>query len=209
MNKKLTVVGLGPGNLDYLTKIGLEKIKKSEIVIGGQRQLEEIKSLLDNQYIYVMKKLNDMKEFVLKNLDKEIVFIVSGDTGYYSLLTYLKENFKRESFNVIPGISSFQYLFSKIELTWEHYGLYSLHGRKIDYIEKFKESEAGLVLLTDEINNPIEISKELVENNFFNVEIIIGERLSYEDELITRFLVKEYKKYDKKYKMNVIILRKV
>lgn len=209
MSKEISVVGLGPGNLDYMTKAGIDKIKKSEIVIGGERQLEEIDTLLNNQYIYIMKKLDEMKEFVLRNLDKNIVFIVSGDTGYYSLLTYLKKSFPEQKFNVIPGISSFQYLFSRIEMTWEHYQLCSVHGRENDYIEIFKNSKSGVVLLTDEKNNPIEISKKLVENNILNAEIIIGERLSYKDEVITRFLVCDYKKYNKKYEMNVTIIRKV
>lgn len=209
MNKEISVVGLGPGNLDYMTNAGINKIKKSEIIIGGERQLEEVKSLLSNQQIYIMKKLDEMKAFVSKNLDKSIVFVVSGDTGYYSLLTYLKKSFTEQKFNVIPGISSFQYLFSKIEMTWEHYLLCSVHGRENDYVEIFKNSKSGVVLLTDEKNNPIEISKTLIKNNILNAEIIIGERLSYEDEAITRFLVGDYKKYDKKYGMNTTIVRKV
>lgn len=209
MNKEISVVGLGPGNLDYMTNAGINKIKKSEIIIGGERQLEEVKSLLSNQQIYIMKKLDEMKAFVSKNLDKSIVFVVSGDTGYYSLLTYLKKSFTEQKFNVIPGISSFQYLFSKIEMTWEHYLLCSVHGRENDYVEIFKNSKSGVVLLTDEKNNPIEISKTLIKNNILNAEIIIGERLSYEDEAITRFLVGDYKKYDKKYGMNITIVRKV
>ena len=209
MSKEISVVGLGPGNLDYITKAGIDRIKSSEIVIGGERQLEEINSLLNNQYIYVMKKLDEMKKFVLENMDKNIVFIVSGDTGYYSLLTYLKKSFPEEKFNVIPGISSFQYLFSKIEMTWENYQLCSVHGRENNYIEIFKNSKNGIVLLTDEKNNPIEISKTLIKNNILDAEVIIGERLSYEDEAITRFLVRDYIDYDKKYKMNVTIIRKV
>lgn len=209
MNKEISVVGLGPGNLDYMTNAGINKIKKSEIIIGGERQLEEVKSLLSNQQIYIMKKLDEMKAFVSKNLDKSIVFVVSGDTGYYSLLTYLKKSFTEQKFNVIPGISSFQYLFSKIEMTWEHYLLCSVHGRENDYVEIFKNSKSGVVLLTDEKNNPIEISKTLIKNNILNAEIIVGERLSYEDEVITRFLVGNYKKYDKKYGMNITIVRKV
>lgn len=209
MNKEISVVGLGPGNLDYMTNAGINKIKKSEIIIGGERQLEEVKSLLSNQQIYIIKKLDEMKAFVSKNLDKSIVFVVSGDTGYYSLLTYLKKSFTEQKFNVIPGISSFQYLFSKIEMTWEHYLLCSVHGRENDYAEIFKNSKSGVVLLTDEKNNPIEISKTLIKNNILNAEIIIGERLSYEDEAITRFLVGDYKKYDKKYGMNITIVRKV
>ena len=209
MSKEISVVGLGPGNLDYMTKAGIDRIKNSEIVIGGGRQLEEISSLLTDQHTYVMKKLEEMKGFVLENLDRNMVFIVSGDTGYYSLLTYLKKSFPEQKFNVIPGISSFQYLFSKIELTWEHYQLCSVHGRKNVYIEIFKNSKSGVVLLTDEENNPIEISKTLVKNGVIDAEIIVGERLSYKDEAITRFLVKDYTKYNKKYGMNVTIIRKV
>ncbi|MGL5710296.1 MAG: SAM-dependent methyltransferase, partial [Cetobacterium sp.] len=48
MNKKLSVLGLGPGNLDYLTRAGFKVITDSEIVIGGERQLEEIGELLTN-----------------------------------------------------------------------------------------------------------------------------------------------------------------
>ncbi|MGL4997869.1 MAG: precorrin-6y C5,15-methyltransferase (decarboxylating) subunit CbiE [Cetobacterium sp.] len=206
---KLTVVGLGPGNLDYCTAAGIESIKNSEIVIGGKRQLEEINQLLKNQEIFEMKKLEDMKNFVKSNSKKEITFVVSGDTGYYSLLTYLKSSFENREFKVIPGISSFQYLFSKLEMTWENYELCSIHGRENDFIKLFKLSQFGVVLLTDEKNNPNEISKVLVQNEIFDVEIVIGERLSYEDERITRFLVRDYEQYNRKYKMNVTVLRKV
>ncbi len=209
MNKKLSVLGLGPGNLDYLTRAGFKLIAESEIVIGGERQLEEIDELLTNQERYVMKKLDSMKKFVSENLNKNIVFIVSGDTGYYSLLTYLKKSFPTESFNVIPGISSFQYLFSKLEMTWEHYRLLSVHGRENDYVKALYESKDGVVLLTDESNNPIEICRNLVQTGFDNIEVIVGERLSYSDEKISRFLAQEYEQNIRKYEMNVTILRKV
>ncbi|MGL6066022.1 MAG: precorrin-6y C5,15-methyltransferase (decarboxylating) subunit CbiE [Cetobacterium sp.] len=206
---RLTVVGLGPGNLDYCTKIGVESIKNSEIVIGGKRQLEEVKSLLKGVETFEMKKLEDMKSFVKNNLEKEITFVVSGDTGYYSLLTYLKSSFQNREFKVVPGISSFQYLFSKLEMSWEKYELSSVHGRENNFIELFKQSQSGVVLLTDERNNPIEISKAFIQNKIFDVEVIIGERLSYEDEKITSFLVQDYEQYNRKYEMNVTVLRKV
>lgn len=208
-NSNLKIVGLGPGNLDFLTGAGVKAILESEVIIGGKRQIEEIESLLLNQEKFYLKKLDEMKEFVRKNLDKKITFIVSGDTGYYSLLTYLKKSFEEISFHVIPGISSFQYLFSRIEMTWEHYSLHSVHGRDFDYVDALKKSKNGVVLLTDGENNPISISKNLLEKGIENVEVIVGERLSYPDECITRFEVKNYKNYEKLYMMNVTILRKI
>ncbi|MGL5703095.1 MAG: precorrin-6y C5,15-methyltransferase (decarboxylating) subunit CbiE, partial [Cetobacterium sp.] len=82
-------------------------------------------------------------------------------------------------------------------------------GRENDYIKTLIESKAGVVLLTDESNNPIEISKNLVQNGIDNIEVIVGERLSYLDEKISRFLVEDYEKNIRKYEMNVTVLRKV
>ena len=52
MSKEISVVGLGPGNLDYMTKAGIDKIKNSEIVIGGKRQLEEIAVSYTHLFFY-------------------------------------------------------------------------------------------------------------------------------------------------------------
>lgn len=209
MSHNICVVGLGPGNIDFITGIGVKYIKESDIVIGGKRQLEEIKTLLKDQKSYTLGKLDLLKEFMLENENKKIVIIVSGDTGYYSLLTYLKRTFFHINFKVIPGISSFQYLFSKLEMTWENFSLHSVHGREFDYVQGIENSNKGVVLLTDSINNPIKIAKTLLENGIENIEIIVGERLSYTDECITKFKVKDYEKYSRDYLMNVTILRKI
>lgn len=209
MNHNIYVVGLGPGNIDFITGAGIKAIDQSEIVIGGKRQLEEVQCILKNQELYTLGKLDLLKAFIFENKNKKISIVVSGDTGYYSLLTYLKNNFSEISFKVIPGISSFQYLFSKLEMTWELFSLHSVHGREFDYKKGIMESNKGLVLLTDSKNNPIKIAKDLLENGIENIEIIVGERLSYEDECITRFKVKDYENYLKDYSMNVTILKKI
>lgn len=208
MKNKIKVIGLGPGNIDYITGAGIKAIKNSEVVIGGKRHLNEIEIFLTDQEKFYLGKLDEMKKYIENNLDKEVAIIVSGDTGYYSLLTYLRNNFPIESLETIPGISSFQYLFGKLNMTWEKYSLCSVHGRECDYIKALRNSEAGIVLLTDNINNPISLSRKLIENGFENIEVIVGEKLSYQDEKITRFFIEEYKSNIKDYSMNVTILRK-
>ena len=208
MENKIKVVGLGPGNLDFLTGAGVKGIKNCEIVIGGKRHLEEVEELLDNQERFPLEKLQEMLNYIDKNRNKKITVVVSGDTGYYSLLTYLEKNLGKENLEVISGISSFQYLFSRLAMTWEKYTLCSVHGRSCEYIEALKNSQEGIVLLTDNINNPYIIGKNLLENGFENVEIIVGERLSYGDEKITRFKAKDVEEHQRDYQMNVTILKK-
>lgn len=208
--KKINVVGLGTGNIDYLTGAGIKCIISSDVLIGGERQLEDISSLLNSsQEKYILKKLPHMIEYIKeKSVCKNITVVVSGDTGFYSLLNYMKKNLLNIEFNVIPGISSFQYLFAKLGESWEHYSLYSMHGRNLDIIDALKKSTAGIILLTDSENSPYYIGRILMKNNFLDIKIVVGERLSYEDERITEFYVRDTEKHKRDYKMNVVILKK-
>lgn len=205
---KICVVGLGPGNLDFLTGAGRKAIETCEVVIGGNRQLEELDELISKDCEkYILGKLSEVVDFIRSREGKDITVVVSGDTGFYSLLPFLKRNFKDEELKVIPGISSYQYLFSRIGECWQNYTLASVHGRDFDYIEGLKTG-TGVVLLTDEKNTPYNIAKNIYQSGIENIEIVIGERLSYPDEKITKLDVNEYEKLDREFKMNIVILRK-
>ena len=208
--KKINVVGLGTGNIDYLTGAGIKCITSSDILIGGERQLEDISPLLKpSQEKYILKKLSHMIEYIEREIvHKNITVVASGDTGFYSLLSYMKKNLLDTEFNVIPGISSFQYLFAKLGESWENYSLCSMHGRELDIVDALKKSTAGIILLTDSENSPYYIGRILMKNNFLDVKIVVGERLSYEDERITEFYAKDTEEHKRDYKMNVVILKK-
>ena len=205
---KICVVGLGPGNLDFLTGAGRKAIETCEVVIGGSRQLEELDELISKDCEkYILGKLSEVVDFIRSREGKDITVVVSGDTGFYSLLPFLKRNFRDEELKIIPGISSYQYLFSRIGECWQNYTLASVHGRDFDYIEGLKNG-IGVVLLTDEKNTPYNIAKNICQSGIEDIEIVIGERLSYPDEKITKLDVNEYEKLDREFKMNIVILRK-
>lgn len=205
---KICVVGLGPGNLDFLTGAGRKAIETCKVVIGGSRQLEELDELISKDCEkYILGKLSEVVDFIRSREGKDITVVVSGDTGFYSLLPFLKRNFRDEELKVIPGISSYQYLFSRIGECWQNYTLASVHGRYFDYIEGLKNG-TGVVLLTDEKNTPYNIAKNIYQSGIEDIEIVIGERLSYPDEKITKLAVNEYEKLDREFKMNIVILRK-
>lgn len=205
---KICVVGLGPGNLDFLTGAGRKAIETCEVVIGGSRQLEELDELISKDCEkYILGKLSEVVDFIRSRKGKDITVVVSGDTGFYSLLPFLKRNFRDEELKVIPGISSYQYLFSRIGECWQNYTLASVHGRYFDYIEGLKNG-TGVVLLTDEKNTPYNIAKNICQSGIEDIEIVIGERLSYPDEKIMKLAVNEYEKLNREFKMNIVILRK-
>lgn len=207
---KINVVGLGPGNIKYLSTIGIDCIKEAEIIIGSSRQLSDLKAIIsEKQKIYILGKLNDLIVYIKENLNKQITIIVSGDTGYYSLVPYLSKNLSKDILNIIPNISSYQYLFSKLGENWQNFRLGSVHGREFDYIKNINDRDIlGLILLTDDIQNPYEVAKNLYDSGIRNLTVIVGENLSYDNEKITILKIEEYEKLNRKFDMNVLILKK-
>ena len=207
---KLNIVGLGPGNIKYLSNAGIDCIKEAEIIVGSTRQLSDLKTIIsEKQKIYILGKLTELINYLKENIEKKITIIVSGDTGYYSLVPYLSKNLSKDILNIIPNISSYQYLFSKIGENWQNFRLASVHGREFDYIKNIDDEDiAGLVLLTDDIQNPYEVSKKLYNSGVRNLTVIVGENLSYDNEKITILKIEDYEKLNRKFDMNVLILKK-
>ena len=209
-SNKINVVGLGPGNIKYLSTVGIDCVKEAEIIVGSTRQLSDLKTIIsEKQEIYILGKLSELIAYLKENIEKKITIIVSGDTGYYSLVPYLSKNLSKDILNIIPNISSYQYLFSKIGENWQNFRLASVHGREFDYVKNIDDEDiAGLVLLTDDIQNPYEVSKNLYNNGIRNLTVIVGENLSYDNEKITILEIENYEKLNRKFDMNVLILKK-
>lgn len=180
---KVSIVGIGPGHRDYILPMAYKIIEASDTLVGAKRNLEIFTSYNKEQYVY-NKGLQHMSDYIINNKDaKKITVVVSGDAGFYSLLDYLKQKLGEENIEVIPGISSFQYMFSKIKKSYKDYGLYSLHGREID-ICKLLHCNRGIFLLTDNRNSPDVIANTLIKEGYHNCKMIIGENLSYDNENI-------------------------
>ncbi|MBO4780461.1 MAG: precorrin-6y C5,15-methyltransferase (decarboxylating) subunit CbiE, partial [Selenomonadaceae bacterium] len=126
--------------------------------------------------------INFIREKILLG---EVVVMVSGDPGYYSLLDLLRKNFPPESIEVIPSISAMQLAFAKIALPWHDATLLSFHGRQP--ARAALEYSAGKILglLTDAEFNSLTISQLLIKCGWNkNSLVTICARLSYPDEKI-------------------------
>lgn len=105
--KRIKIVGLGPGNLDYLLPICRKAIEKADILVGGRRNIESLEELARGKEIrYIDRYLTKLIEGLRSERDRDIVMVVSGDTGFYSMLEFMKKNFKSEELETYPGISS-------------------------------------------------------------------------------------------------------
>ncbi len=174
------IVGLGPGNREYILPKALDTLKNSDKIIGFDRAVQSIDFL--GKECIVVSSLKELLDNVEENINLNISIIASGDPTFYGITNYLKKKIDR-NIEIIPGISSFQYLTSKAQVMWSKAYLGSLHGREEEFLIKVKENDCS-IWLTDRVNNPSKLCKILYENDI-DAKVIIGENLSYNDEKIS------------------------
>lgn len=197
----INIIGLGPGNTGYITKLGEKLIYSSDVVIAGKRNLESIEDF-EGEKIVLSTNLKEILQYIQNNLDKNISVIASGDPSIYGIGRYLSKNIEHKHLNIVSGISSLQYIFSRIFVDMNDVYITSSHGKvpDFDYILSHKK----VCMVTDSKIGPHEISREIQKRNL-NKTIVVGENLSYKDEKITIGKPEDILAVEK-FDMNVVVI---
>ena len=180
----LTVAGVGPGDPKYLTLEVKEKIENAEYILGFGRIAKTLKEI--NPNIIEVNRVSDVLDFI--DDYKETLLLASGDPNFFGIVNFLKKEGVVIK-EVLPGISSFQYMMAKLEKTWQEANFLSLHGRT-GSLEEVKNNRLS-ILLIDKNKMPGDISKELYEIGVKG-RIYAGFDLSYESEKIIEKSIGEY-----------------
>ena len=130
-NALLTVVGVGPGDPNYLTMAAIKAIRKSKVVfypVSGFDK-ESVSMKIVQKYLRFKKKIpiifpmgrqdhnpqeiwKNAAEIIFENITKhkKVVLLCLGDTSIFASSSYIineiKENYPQVKINLIPGISS-------------------------------------------------------------------------------------------------------
>ena len=163
MEHQILVVGIGPGSREYMLPAAWEAIATAKTLVGGRRALETLAPPEAKRRVVdadIEGLLNYIEE---ESLHGQVVVMVSGDPGFYSLLPALRRRFPRERLQVIPGISSVQLAFARVAEPWQEASLLSFHGREIaDEVLLYRPGRT-LSFLTDRLHRPKEIAARLLQ----------------------------------------------
>jgi len=178
----ISICGIGPGSKDLVLPTVFSTLQAADLVIAGHRHLELVAGTVIEKKVFT-GKLDELTTIIDENKQRDIVVLVSGDTGFYSLRSFICKTFPGMDIRCIPGISSFQYLFSKLNLGYEDAFLASLHGKEADFIEAVRQHKT-VFLLTDAKNTYPVIAKALLDAGLGETTVHVGCKLSYPDEVI-------------------------
>lgn len=186
MDHTLIVAGIGPGGRDYILPKALDAIGKARYLVGGRRALHDYAK--EGQETYpITGKLSLLADWLTEKLALgDVVVMVSGDPGFYSLLPWLKKRFPGNPVKVIPGISSVQAAFCLISEPWLGAKWLSFHGRVPEAKDTAYEKGRKLAFLTDGEHNPAYIAGYLIEQGWpKETRAAACEHISYENQQIS------------------------
>ena len=110
--KKIYIVGIGPGNLDDMSKRAYDTLKNSDVIIGYSVYIDLINDEFKDKEIIssgMKKEIERCKECVeIYKQGKSVALISSGDSGIYGMAGPMLEILSSENIpvEVIPGITS-------------------------------------------------------------------------------------------------------
>ncbi len=126
--KAIIVAGCGPGHPDYVCPVVKKAVEGAQVLVGAPHLLDLFAHVACER-IVVQGSMSASLDQVALLHGKKIVFLVSGDTGIYSLAQLVVRRFGRDNCQVLPGISSVQVAFARLALDWSDALLVSAHGR--------------------------------------------------------------------------------
>ena len=173
------LVGMGPGAHDLMTARALEVIRAADGVVGAARLISGLPEDATALRFEATKA-----EEIVNILDRHpqwerACILLSGDTGLYSGAKRFLEQWGHTA-EVIPGVSSVQMLAARLHRSWQDWKVVSAHGVACDYLSHLSYEVPTFFLLGAE--GVVHLCDRLVEAGLGEIEVTVGERLSYPEE---------------------------
>ena len=191
--KNINLIGIGLGNPDLLTKAAISAIESSAVIIGAKRIVDSVKEDFPDKKYFTEYNTDKIIEIIRENMDNETAVVFSGDISLFSgslkLFDKLKalveeKDFKDCNINTFPGISSLSYLCAKSNIDISKVKILSFHGKE-ELLYHNIDSNEYTFIITSKAEGVKEICRKLISFGFFELDIILGENLSYDNERIT------------------------
>lgn len=197
MENKIYIIGIGPGSSEYLTKKAIDTVKSSDYTVGSTRAINLFDDVNNKLAFNVKDLLDKLEKGVDLAIEGNTVSILStGDPGFSGVLnTVLRiandKNFPKEKIEVIPGISSLQLAAARNHIQWDNANVMTFHGRENieDILKVINNGKTTIALPSKKVRD---MAQFLLDNGVNeNRQVVVCERLSYDDEKIVQATLKD------------------
>ncbi len=192
---QIHVIGLGVSQVARLDPTAEQALRSADLVIGSERQLAVIASLLaPGQNALTLPGLGELKALLASQAKAgvaQVAVLASGDPLFYGIGRWFGRHFDAQQLHFYPAISSIQAACHRLGLSLQEVTVLSLHGRPLEKIRTQLRRNRDLVILTDRFSTPQVLAGECIAAGFDDSLLTICECLGYAEERVTTFRATE------------------
>ncbi len=185
--KTIYLIGAGIAGSEGFSDKALELISVADVLVGRQRHLDRFPDFRGEKIL--LGEYPELLSF-LQSTDRQVVVFSSGDPNFFGVGRFLLRNLPKERLEIIANVTSMQYAFARIKEPWDDAIFLSIQGRGMGRsIDKIIASEKACIL-TDKINSPAAIARELIDRGAEGYDAWVCEDLGLPSEKFTHTNVK-------------------
>ena len=192
--KRVTIVGIGPGETSQLTFAAGQCIAEAGLMIGASRMNAVAGAFLRELGLTVPPtvasyKPEEIARLVAESRAEHIVLLCSGDTGFFSVTKKLRRALADAGLGepvVLPGISSKSCLAARLGFSAEAVPDLRLHGKKDAVLPVFLRARRVFVILegSAQLSELRTLAAALCRAGAGEAEFHFGVNLSLPDETV-------------------------
>lgn len=169
----VTIAGSGMGEYNF-KNIDVDFLK-FEMIFCDQNYETTLQNVTKGSFKVV-------KEAILQNLDKEILYVVSGSPTFFSGAILIINALKKQNitFKIIDNTSSLNYMLAHEGVSLVKTGITTLHGKNFIDLESFLTKEYTFVICDDDTPRILAEATHFLDEK--DISITLGERFGYEEE---------------------------
>ncbi len=182
---KIHIIGIGDDGLDGVTARARQLIDQAELLLGAEATLAKVPPS-KAQRLPLAANLDQAVEKLSKLGGKRAVVLASGDPLFYGVARYLCDKLGKDSFDVVPHVSSMQLAFARVKESWEEAFLTNLANHPLEQVIERIRGATTVGLFTSERHSPAAVAKALLERRINYFSAYVCENLGSPDERVTQ-----------------------
>ena len=176
---RVTIVGMGMGNLDTMTAGAFNALREARLIVGAERLLAALPDgCTENRTAAILPA-----DIAAALTEFPACVVMSGDTGFYSGARKLLPLLSSFETAILPGITTVQYFAARLGRPWQDVRLVSAHGQDCDVVGCVLGGQETFFLTGGQVT-PAVIARRLTCVGLGHAVLHVGQRLSYPDEEI-------------------------
>ncbi|ABC33116.1 precorrin-6Y C5,15-methyltransferase (decarboxylating) [Hahella chejuensis KCTC 2396] len=186
------VVSLGVGERALLRAEAQEALRRADLIIGSERQLQTVASYPSQARTEPLPSpFSDLLELLRDDSGQEIALLASGDALFFGVGNWLNRHLPASQLRFYPQISSVQAACHEVGLDEHDMQTISLHGRPFASLRAQLRNRRSYALLTDQHSSPYAIASALQAWGMADSTLWVCEQLGYPEQRLRKFSVAE------------------